>query len=391
MVSVQSKVAEFADMVKLPYGGDIIEFIQWQIGSMLGMAVGPRPGSTQDKQREQASKMGSVAPSGVASDVKSGGVATSTIQGTIVPGGSLAQKLVWLQKSADSHNTYIIDVNANESITPHILEYSGAINITIILRGIGGNRTIRLSSNGTMFTVKQNVTFVLDNNITLRGHNQNTSSLVNVNGGLLKMNNGSTVIGNIGGTVHRWKTNNVPSDAPSGGGIIVMSGTFEMGGGTISSNTAYFGGGVVVGRGGIFTMYGGTISENRAQWRGGGVHIWGGTVTIHSGTISKNTAEGGGGVHIHEGTLIMRGGTISGNVATSFGGGVSSNYYFTKTGGTITGYKSDPINGNVVKDEDGNVLARKGHAIYLNDNKRKETTAGPEVNFAADGSGAWDQ
>jgi hypothetical protein len=30
-------------MVKLPHGGDIIEFIQWQIGSMLGMAVGPRP------------------------------------------------------------------------------------------------------------------------------------------------------------------------------------------------------------------------------------------------------------------------------------------------------------------------------------------------------------
>jgi uncharacterized protein (TIGR02145 family) len=43
MVSVESKVAEFADMVKLPHGGDIIEFIQWQIGSMLGMAVGPRP------------------------------------------------------------------------------------------------------------------------------------------------------------------------------------------------------------------------------------------------------------------------------------------------------------------------------------------------------------
>ncbi len=46
MVSVESKVAEFADMVKLPYGSDIIELIQWQIGSMLGMAVGPRPGQT---------------------------------------------------------------------------------------------------------------------------------------------------------------------------------------------------------------------------------------------------------------------------------------------------------------------------------------------------------
>jgi len=45
MVSVESKVAEFADMVKLPQGGDIIEFIKWQIGSMLGMNVGPKPNS----------------------------------------------------------------------------------------------------------------------------------------------------------------------------------------------------------------------------------------------------------------------------------------------------------------------------------------------------------
>jgi len=43
MISVESKVAEFADIVKMPPGGDVIEFIQWQIGSMLGMAVGPRP------------------------------------------------------------------------------------------------------------------------------------------------------------------------------------------------------------------------------------------------------------------------------------------------------------------------------------------------------------
>jgi len=43
MVSVESKIAEFADMVELPRGGKIIDIIQWQIGSMLGMAVGPRP------------------------------------------------------------------------------------------------------------------------------------------------------------------------------------------------------------------------------------------------------------------------------------------------------------------------------------------------------------
>ena len=61
-----------------------------------------------------------------------------------------------------------------------------------------------------------------------------------------------------------------------------------------------------------------------------------------------------------------------------------------KTGGTITGYKNDPISGNAVKDEDGNILARKGHAIYRSENQRKETTAGPGANFK-DGEGPWDQ
>jgi len=50
MISVESKVAEFADMVKMPQGGDVIEFIQWQIGSMLGLAVGPRPGAAAPAQ-----------------------------------------------------------------------------------------------------------------------------------------------------------------------------------------------------------------------------------------------------------------------------------------------------------------------------------------------------
>jgi len=49
MVSVQSKVAEFADMVELPRGGKIIDIIQWQIGSMLGMDVGPRPTFSQQQ------------------------------------------------------------------------------------------------------------------------------------------------------------------------------------------------------------------------------------------------------------------------------------------------------------------------------------------------------
>jgi len=89
----------------------------------------------------------------------------------IVPGNSLTDKLAWLQRSADSHNTYILVVSANENIAPCTFEYRGAVNITIIIRGDDTNRTIRLRSNDTMFTVKPNVTFILDNNITLQGEN----------------------------------------------------------------------------------------------------------------------------------------------------------------------------------------------------------------------------
>jgi TolB-like protein len=122
----------------------------------------------------------------------------SSIVGTIVPGNNLTEKLAWLQRSADSHNTYILELNANESISPHVFEFSGGINITVVLRGVGANRTIRLQSHGTMFTVRSNVTFILDNNITLHGHRGNTGSMVNVDGGIFRMNTGSVITGNGG-------------------------------------------------------------------------------------------------------------------------------------------------------------------------------------------------
>jgi hypothetical protein len=107
----------------------------------------------------------------------------------------------------------------------------------------------------------------------------------------------------------------------------------------------------------------------------------------------------------------MNGGTISGNTSVSAsqgGGGVSVRGYndsnlgmFTKTGGTITGYDSDTVNGNVSRDSSGTVLNNRGHAVYAQRGgtniKRKETTAGPEVNLSYNNavdpptwSGDWD-
>jgi len=288
-------------------------------------------------------------------DINQTEVIIPPIDGIIVPGANLTEKLAWLQRSADSHNTYILEVRADESIAPQRLEYRGAINITIVLRGVGANRTIRLRSHGAMFRVRPNVTFILENNITLQGHNGNNSTMVHLDGGTFIMRTGSVITGNV-----------ITSTNWTGGGVGINSGTFEMTGGTISGNTVARDGGGVGLLGGTFTMTGGTISDNTASRRGGGVNVGGGTFN-------------------------MRGGSITGNVARNDGGGVTrTSGTFTKTGGIITGYSSDRINGNVVRDEVGNILARRGHAVFVNENLRHETTAGPGRNLSNRDSGRWD-
>ena len=313
------------------------------------------------------------------------GVAAPSIEGTVVPGANLPAKLTWLQRNADSHNTYILEINANENITPQTFEYSGTINITIVLRGIGGNHVIRLSSHGTMFTIRPNVTMILENNITLQGHSGNNASLVIVDGGNLRMYAGTAITGNT-------------KSSGGGGGIDIPRGTFTMNGGTISNNIASSGnGGGVCVCGGTFTMNNGIISGNSAV-SGGGVQVHDQTFTMSGGVISGNSASSrGGGVFIVDGRMssvfIMRNGTITGNTARSEGGGVfvTNNRYctFTKTGGTITGFNSDQNNGNVVRDDDG-TIARRGHAAFVSTDRRKETTAGTGVNLSRDSNVGWD-
>ena len=280
--------------------------------------------------------------------------AEAPITGTMVPGDTLTEKLAWLQRSADSHNTYIMEISANENIAPHSFEYTGAINITIVLRGDEENRTLRLRSHGTMFTINRDVTFVLDNNITLHGHSGNNRPMVNVSGGTFRMRAGSTITGN--------------PNSGDGGGVYLSNGTFEMSGGTISNNTANSGGGVHIGYGGTFTMSGGTISGNTAG-HGGGVFL----------------------PRYSSATFNMRGGTITANTAREYGGGVCAWGAFNKTGGTITGYNTDQDEGNVVRDADDQILARRGHAAFVSETQRRETTAGARVNLSAANNTNWGQ
>jgi TolB-like protein len=334
-----------------------------------------------------AASGGTAAGTGTATVTGANEAVLPLTEGTMVPGNTLTEKFTWLDRNADSHNTYILVVNANENIAPYVFNYSGAINITIALRGDGQNRTIRLRTNGTMFTIKTHVTFVLENNITLMGHSGNNGVIVNVDGGTFKMRTGSTITGNV-------RTNGSGGGVYLGGGS--SGGNFEMTGGTISNNTASGnGGGVFVSDYRTFNFSGGQITGNTAS-NGGGVHVDnrspGGTLNMTGGIISGNTAinHRGGGVHVEGGTFTMRGGTITGNSAKEYGGGVYAGGTFTKTGGIITGYNTDQTNGNAVKDETGGTLARRGHAVFRTDNQRKETTAGTSLNLSSSDSGRWD-
>ena len=141
---------------------------------------------------------------------------------------------------------------------------------------------------------------------------------------------------------------------------VVVSGTFNMYGGSITGNNqsgkAVAGGGVYVGEGGIFNMYGGKITDNISS-SGGGVGV-SGTFNMYGGTISGNTADGtethgGGGVSVgSSSTFTMNGGTISGNNAGSGGGVyVSNSGAFTMNGGSITS--------NTAKNNGGGVFMYK--------------------------------
>jgi len=308
---------------------------------------------------------------------------------TKAQGNTFGDKLDWLKAFAQSGGKYVLEVNANLT-GGYGFGYSGKSGITIILRGVGANRTITHDSYGTQIEIYSGVTLVLDN-ITLHGGSGNAPNnrpLVLVRGGGLIMNNGSAITGNIN---HE-------------GVSIVESGTFTMNGGTISGNN-----GVGVYVSGTFSMSGGTISGNNGG-NGGGVCVESGTFTMSGGTISGNTAGNGGGVCVESGTFTMVGGTISGNTARSSGGGVVIAWgIFIKTGGTITGYTGDTANGNVVGSR-SNARNFNGHAVYARTQwmnrsnwvevlKIRESTAGPEVNLSyiynGQGnpptvSGAWD-
>jgi hypothetical protein len=292
------------------------------------------------------------------------------------------------QVSAANGN-YAIIVTQNIDVAAG--DYSSITNtftpagLTLYLAGQTGTEIVTLTGDGPLLTVgsygeNKNQTVTLDG-LTLQGHGGNTYGLVriydgcifNMNSGVITGNTSSEIIGGGGVVVHGSTSTfnmsggrisgNTASANGSGGGVYVgPNTTFNMTGGTIGgdtpadANTAGSGGGVMI-IGGTFTMSGSAkVSGNTASDQGGGVYVQNytppvtnptvvpGTFTMSGGEVSGNTAGGsGGGVMTSGGTFNMSDGTISGNTATNVGGGVSigSGGTFTMMGGEVSGNRSE--------------------------------------------------
>jgi fibronectin type 3 domain-containing protein len=321
---------------------------------------------------------------------------------------TLTDTLSWLSANAISSGHYTLLLAKDETISAQTLSYSSKA-VTIILKGRGGERTVNLSDNGSLFTVGDGVTLVFDSSITIKGHSDNNASLVRVNsGGTLLLKDGAKITGNsasYGGGVYvnggtftmSGGTINGNTASASGSGVYVSSGTFTMSGGTINGNTAFYGGGVYVSSSGTFMMSGGTISGNHASY-GDGVYVYGGTFMMNGGTISDNNAySNGGGVFVSSsGTFTMEDGEISDNSAYNGGGVYVSSGTFTMSGGEISG-NTAPFGGGVYNTQtfemlggtiSGNTATSNGGGVY---STRTFTMSGGEIsgNTAIFGGGAY--
>ena len=272
-----------------------------------------------------------------------------------IPGNTVADQFAWLRNNAESNGNYLIELRGSITLAPQRLALpAGRNNVTVTLRGAYTMHTVRLTNNGSLFSVGYGITLVLDNNITLQGRNENTGPLVEVrNGGSLVMNEGSIIRGNA---VSRRITNT------AGGVRINNGGAFTMNGGRITGNTGSEGnngminmrhvgawgtvGGVL--NGGVFSMYGGTVSGNTGGRGGNGSNnnrTFFREIIVSAGDGGRG---GTGGVQNY-GTFIHRGGSVIDNIGGAAGrGGVTRNNIRGNNGVQGTGDVLNIVPGGVI-------------------------------------------
>jgi|GEM_PF-916320 len=186
---------------------------------------------------------------------------------------------------------------------------------------------------GNLTSTAANITLTLGENVTLVGRQRNSLAAVTIHGGgTVIMQDNAGITGNIADT--GWVGGINIGGSRLGGGVFVSGNaaapaTLTMrGNASIHGNSRlYNGGGVFVDEYSTLNMYdnasiSGNSSIHHIASSGGGVIVRG-TFNMHGGTISGNTTGGlgGGGVYVwsfsstRRGTFIMTGGTVYGSDA----------------------------------------------------------------------------
>ncbi len=243
----------------------------------------------------------------------------------------------------------------------------------------------------------------------------NGGGAVAVAGGTFTLNTGDVVISNnsasYGGGVYVIGGKFVMSDgaitsnsATHGAAVAVRAGSFEMSGGVIggegNGNTAQSHGAVLIDGTGTGTMSAGTISYNTAAF-GGGLCVFSGTFTQTGGEIVHNKGVSGGGVNVQaDGTYTLNDGTISDNTASDVAGGVHNGGTFIMAGGEIVNNKATSNGGAVFTGKtfkmtggviSGNTSTNKGGGVYLGGGTFEMTAGRITENSATSpyGNGVW--
>lgn len=265
----------------------------------------------------------------------------------------LYDSLDWIVANAQDGGDYSVVLGDSITASSSVLDCKGK-TVTISLKSSGKDLQVSYttrSPSSSLFTIKEGVTFVLENGVELVGRTSASRPPITVDGGNFIMNGGAI------------KDSKVDDISWFGGGVDLLHGTFTMNNGIISGNACAGGAGVNICENTSFIMNGGTIKGNTTIGFGTGTGFGGGvivcgnaTFTMNGGVIDGNSADygngygGGGGIYV-SGTFIMNNGAIINNrcyndsnimygevIACGTGGGVcvSGSGTFVMHGGLIS-------------------------------------------------------
>ncbi len=250
----------------------------------------------------------------------------------------------------------VIDLNDNEFIST---------NRTFFVYG-----KLSIQDTGTNPEKVGKVISNYANNTTNNGQNiQVSNGVLNLYGGEVTMAEGSAV-------------------TTGKGGIVYVTGTFNMYGGTVKGGTAGYGGNIYGYTNSIINIQGGTVTGGRGTSGGGNFYIYAGTFNLGGeNTLIENGSTGGQGGNIYVSgatTINMTGGTIQNGSTdgTDYQDNVrvNSNSVMNMTGGTIYGTNGVAAGASSAINVNGSTLNIGGTASVIRADGSKDGLIGIVAN-----------